>query len=877
MKHNESALSCQIYRYNTLYMKKSKNYYVLFFILIFFGTCSVLAQKRQEIILKDDWLVKELAPGETIPEKIPSDITKAGDEWYNCSMPKQVQELLSGNNMLPDPHFGDNAAKWTTVFEKDWIYIKRFISPRSDNEIYLCFDGLDTRADILLNGEKIAECNSMFRHFRFPVKKNLMPEGKENILIVRFYSPVGYINSIVREVGKQPYNNNKYLRKSISDFSSYMGARPNFLKIGIFGNVYLDVVPDSWFGDVFIRPRLNEDHSKARIIVSPDVRGAGDLRISFLLNDPDGKILRQDNISVSDSFEIDITNPELWWPFTYGNPSLYRLTLSLVRGRQEIDKQSFNVGIRSIKMLLEDEITGEDRFGFIINGKKIFMNGACWAPLEGFTHVWDEEKANRLLDLMVWGNMNILRVWGEGSLPGESFYDECDQRGILVWQDFFTGIGMSYPVEYPGFRENITGEAENVIKLLRNHPCIALWCGGNEQYLSWPSQNAGKNEPPGREILERIYPSLVKQFDPGSYYHPSSPWGGENWPNGNYPLTGDYHDYSTIRYQSLSSVPLFTSEVAMVSPYSFHNMQRFMPEEDLWPENFTFKIEKPGKIAWPPGWEKHTTANGWEKTGRFQDYLDIRNAEEACRIFGTAHGVYVKERYERQRRGVPDDQPDGNRRSWGAMVWRLNDSWPMIYMSIVDYYLEPKIPYYFLKRACSSVLVSFEQTAERICTWIVNDSPEPVADSLVVELRTFNGTLKMRKAWNVDIQPEQAKRVADLTDFYDINKRSEFLVARLGDQVVSHLLWPEKFLHLPDAKINVMISGDKIILSSDKFVKEVELYMEGTSGAVFSDNYFNLIPGESRIIQIKYLPEESKILIIKGVNSSELKLVIQGI
>ena len=155
------------------------------------------------------------------------------------------------------------------------------------------------------------------------------------------------------------------------------------------------------------------------------------------------------------------------------------------------------------------------------------MNGACWAPLEGFTHVWDEKRANSLLDIMVWGNMNIFRVWGEGSLPGRSFYNECDKRGILVWQDLMTGGGMEYPLDYPGFSENLYAESENMIKLLQNHSSIGLWCGGNEHYLPYPSSSKNSKEPLGRELFQIIFPSLVTRFDPGRYYHPSSPWGGD--------------------------------------------------------------------------------------------------------------------------------------------------------------------------------------------------------------------------------------------------------------------------------------------------------------------------------------------------------------
>lgn len=855
-------------------MKCNRVFYCILIILLSIGINPALSQMRRQVILKDNWFVKKIPPLSKLTGEIPADFSKTEAGWYKTAMPAQVQELVLKDGDLPDPHYGDNAAKWSEVFEQDWIYTTRFISPDTPNEVYLCFNGLDTRADIILNGEKIAECNNMFRHFRFAVKRLLKSGNKQNTLIVHFYSPVKYIADIASKIGKQSYADIKYLRKTHQDFGSYLGARPSFVKMGIFDDVYLDVVPASYFENVYVSSRLDKDFTTAKIIVCPDIKGMRNKKIKYQINSPEGNLIKQEVINAADTFAIEIDKPELWWPYTYGKPSLYTLSLALLNGSEEIDKQDIKVGIRDIKMLLKDMTTGDDRFGFIINGKSVFMNGACWAPQEGFTHVWNEARANRLLDLMVWGNMNILRVWGEGSVPGKSLYDECDRRGILIWQEFMTGGGMAYPLDFPGYRKNLEDEAENMIKLLRNHPSIAIWCGGNEHYLSNSSSSKKVKEPLGRELFEEIFPSRVTQFDPGRYYHPSSPWGGDNWPNGNYPLKGDFHDYSTIRYQPLATVPLFTSEACMVSPYSYRNMKLFMPEEELWPKDFTFRIDKPGKVAWPDGWQKHTTSDGWQKTGNIHDYIDIQNGEEACRIFGTAHGAYLQDRYERQRRGIPDGRPDGNRRSWGAMVWRLNDTWPMIYMSVIDYYLEPKIPYYFLKRACDPVLVSFEQTDESISTWVVNDSPNALHDSLIVELWTFEGIKKSQKKWNINLQPGQSKRVADLTSFYDIWKRREFFVARFGNRVVTHILYPEKYLLLPETNVQVKVTDNGITLTSPKFVKEVELYFEDTSGAVFSDNYFNLIPGEAKTVRIIYKPEGNKTLIIKGVNSQRTSVIL---
>jgi len=430
---------------------------------------------------------------------------------------------------------------------------------------------------------------------------------------------------------------------------------------------------------------------------------------------------------------------------------------------------------------------------------------------------------------------------------------------------------MNFPLNYKGFAENFKAEITDNILRFRNHPSIIIWCGGNEHYLSQKVVAENKKEPVGRELFEEIMPQLVKEYDPSRIFHPSSPWGGEDWHNGNSPNEGDWHDYATIRFMPLATVPLFTTEVCMVSPYSVNSMRKYMSEEDLWPAGFKYIIDKPGKIGWPEAWEYHTTGNGWQKLGRIQDYLDVQNADDLCRVTGSAHGEYLKERYENSRRGVVNGLPDGNRRSWGAAIWRFNDTWPMIYMSVVDYYLEPKIPYYFLKRACEPILISFEQTPEKICAWVVNDSSSTVIDSLIIELRSFNGKLNKRVAQKVELKPGEAKRVFDLTQFGEIQKRNEYLTGRFGNQTVSQLLYTEKFLNLPDAKIQIEKTSNGIILKSDKFVKEVALTITNSSGAVFDDNYFNLLPGEVKHVKILDSAKGTAIK-AKGVNSSEVEM-----
>ena len=845
--------------------------YLLLFVLPLTMINTSQAQSRYTVELKKNWIVNEAKPEFKSGKAIPQDMQNPGNGWYSAVMPRQIQDILYEKGLIPDPHFGKNAAKYTWVFEKDWIYATRFPSPKNSGSVFLCFDGIDTRADIFLNGHFVASCSDMFKRYRFQVNSFLRKEGSPNLITVVNYSPANYVAKIGEQEKVGVNSARKFLRKTGSDFSNYLGANPNFLMMGIFKRVYLDMPGQQYLGDIAVRTTLNGDYSRASVTIFPDIQGKGTSIIRYSLTSPSGKTIKEATISRCDSFAIQVAAPELWQPYTHGKPLLYHLNVSLFNSNLEIDKKAIPVGIREVQLVQKDDKTGEDRFGFRINGQMIFMRGGCWAPLEGMTHVWNAQRANKLLDIFQAGNLNFIRVWGEGEIPDDSFYEECDRRGILVWQEFMTGNGMQFPLDYTGYKENFREEITDNIKRLRNHPAIIIWCGGNEHYLSNKVEVENKKLPVGRELFEVIMPELVKKYDPDRAFHPSSPWGGKDWDSGNYPLEGDFHDYTTLRFMPLSTVPLFTTEVCMVSPYSANNMRRYMSEEDLWPSGFSFKVDKPGKIAWPEAWQYHSVTSSWQKIGRIQDYLDVQNADDLCRVLGTAHGEYLKERYERQRRGVPDGQPDGNRRSWGAAVWRFNDTWPMIYMSVVDYYLEPKIPYYFLKRACEPILISFEQTPERICTWIVNDSSVTVNDSLVVELRSFNGLLRNRVAVKVEIRAGESKRVIDLTQFGEIVKRGEYLTGKFGSQTVSQLLWTEKFLSLPDATIVMEKSAGGVLLKSNKFIKDVALSIPNTSGVVFDDNYFNLLPGVGKYVKITD-SASGKSIIAKGVNSNSVEI-----
>jgi len=830
--------------------------------------CAVAAE-RTTMPLRDGWFIKQLDGDQPDVTALTREAASPGNAWLPARMPAQVHDVLLAHGKISDPHVGRNAAESAWVGEKDWAYACTFVSPASaGGPVLLRFDGLDTLAAAWLNGKPIGRFDNMVRQYAVDVSEQLAPAGKQNVLLIVFSSPLRFVNQVKKEPGYEGVSKNHYLRKSHTDFGSYLGARPHSVKVGVYRDVTLDVTGVARIEDVCVRPELSADFKRADVKVAVETAGT-EASLQWVLKGPAGKPLARGSAKTAGNrceLQIAVEKPKLWWPRTHGTPHLYQLDVSLADKGGTLDRRSVTFGIRDVRPVLEDPETGEKRFRFDVNGRPIFLRGACWAPVEGATHCWRHDRAVKLLDLLEHGRMNVLRIWGEGHVPPKEFYDECDRRGVLIWQDFMFGYGM-HPSGNAAFDENCRLEIEQMIRRLRGHACILLWCGGNENHMGWDFR-FGTKPAVGNPLFERIMPQAVERLDPDRLFHPSSPHGGRvpNWP-----LEGDWHDYSTLKFCPEASVPLYASEVGRASPPSLASMKRFLSPEDLWPAGYDPAVRTPGKPAWPPMWQYRSVGGSWDKVGRVEQFCDPASAEDLIRVLGTAHGVYLRDRVERQRRGVPDGAADGNRRCWGNMVWRLNDSWPIVYWSVIDYYLEPKIPYYFLRRAYDPVLISFEQTRDQIAVWMVNDSPEPVAGTLTVRRRRFDGTTRGKVQAEVALKPGQAKRCLTTTDLGPIYLRNEFVHAEFAGREATHLLIGERFLHLPRAKLSVQVVDGRIEIATDAFARQVTLEMEGVTGAVFEDNFFDLPPGGKRTIAVVD-SAGGKNLVVKSLNAEPVRL-----
>lgn len=818
---------------------------------------------RTDHVLSDGWQICKTAEWDgDLDALISGEPGGSQIRWHAAQVPTGLHEVLLRDGDIADPSVGRNAAEADWVGDEDWVYRTRFTTPSGAGRSYLRFKGVDTLAEVYLNGERILSIDNMFREYEVAVGDLLTSDGTDNVLVVLISSASRYVSEqVVRpETHRDAIPPHFYIRKGGGDFSSYLGARPRLVKAGVYRDVVLTTVEDARLTDIRARTASVDEHAAVVTVdVSFDGAGAQTSTIEWALADPDGRLTAHGTASPSGSagpggragssqWQISVPEPRLWWPRGYGQAALYSLRVTLLDEHGEaVDERAINLGIRTVELFTREPRTGETRFAVHVNGVPIHLRGGNWAQVQGISNVWDSSRARRLFDLAELAGMNVLRVWGGGIIPEDEFYQECDSRGILVWQDFMLEYGV-YPWDQAAFARTLEAEMAGMVTRLRNHPSIFLWCGGNESHMGWDFRFGGDPEV-GAELFTEAMPRICAALDGTRPFHANSPFGG---PVANWPLEGDWHDYRTVTFSPRASVPTFVSEMGRVSAPSLASMKKFLSPEELWPDGHDASIRTPGQASWPPMWGYRAPDGAWQKIGAIENYPEPLSAEDYVRALGTAHGEYLRTSVERHRRGRPDGDRTPGRRNGGDIVWRLNDPWPILYWSVIDAYLEPKIPFYFLKRAYEPVLVSFEQTADELAVWVTNDSAAPAAGTLLVERVRFDGTILAQASTELQVEPGQSVRAYDTVDFGPIPLRTELIRARFNDApAATWTLIAERYLELPQATLTVARDGNRLSVTTDAFARQITFESpDAPGGAIFSDNYFDLTPGESVVIEL---------------------------
>jgi beta-mannosidase len=569
-------------------------------------------------------------------------------------------------------------------------------------------------------------------------------------------------------------------------------------------------------------------------------------------------LTRAATVEEAASLNLSIPQPQLWWTADLGEQPLYSLSVRLFAGNLQIDERRQTVGLRTVALDTSPDLEepGASLFRFVLNGVPIFAKGACWVPTTSFVAEVDVDHYRRLIEQAAHANMNMIRVWGGGVYEPDVFYDLCDELGLLVWQDFMFACAH-YP-EDEATLDSVRGEVADQVRRLRNHTCLALWCGNNESQAmhSINAALSGDATPlSGEGLYDDLIPGLLAHLDPATPYWPGSPWGG---PNPNSMRAGDVHDWTVWHgvppipdadlVGGFDSTPAgvaytryaedtarFVSEFGIQAAPAMATLERWMAPADLvlGSEGFLERVKDEARKADA----MMIPVTGLPST--LQDYVDFTMWTQAE---GLKFGI------EHFRRRTPHCS--------GALIWQFNDCWPCVSWSLVDWDGVEKAGYHAVRRAFAPVLASFRGLDEGgVALWITNDTRRSVEGEAVISLSHLDG----RAVWSETVAfaalagaslPIWKGQVASADDLV--------LTVRSPDEAFAanrHLPAPIARLALsPDARpaVTVERAGDldyRVTLSADVYLAFVHL-TSTRADLRFSDNYFDMAAGDQRTVTV---------------------------
>jgi len=783
-------------------------------------------------------------------------------------VPGTVHEALIAAERVQDPFVGMNeeGAQW--IGESDWLY--RCVFDLSDEfldagNIALCCDGLDTIATIWLNGIQVLASDNMFVPQRVEIRDHLQPGTNE--LRILFESPIRIGREREATHGTMAVWNGSasrvYIRKAQYHYGWDWG--PILLTFGPWRAIRLEAY-DARIVEIACPAEVAADLANATIAVRVTVEdtavaalplgaqhAAHLLVAKILLYAPDGSLAGAASIAIEDNsaaHTFTIEQPQLWWPHSYGAQPRYSVVVELERGQERLDDRKIEIGLRRLELVQEPLIDEPGTtFLFRINNTPIFCGGANWIPADSFTTRISAERYHTLVRQAAQGNMVMLRVWGGGIYEDDSFYDACDELGVLVWQDFMFACGL-YPAT-DWFQASVRAEAEAQIRRLRHHPSLAIWCGNNEDYqiavsfgrYDYTAAPDANSPFPARAIYEGVLPEACAALDPGRPYWPGSPYGG---PDGNSQTEGDRHTWdiwhgATAPYQRYPNYSgRFVSEFGMQALPELATIEAFAPPEERFPGSHTI--------------EYHNKADGGIR--RIAAYLadNLRPVESLedyiyATQFIQAEALACAYSGWRRRWGGP-----GRYSIAGALVWQINDCWPVTSWAIIDYYMRPKPAYYVVRRALAALAIGLAQTPDGAQAWVVNGTTAAIDGRL--ELRTWTITGELMGVERADVTLP-ANQSLELGAFGLGAGGTLVFDARLlvdGNVVARASAWPEpyKYLHLPDPMIVLDLEDSETIrLRSVRPAKGVVL--SAGDGIEWSDNMVDLMPDDEQIITARGL------------------------
>ena len=766
-----------------------------------------------------------------------------------AQVPGSVYHDLLTAGEIPDPFYRDNENEALKLMDNDFIYSRSFTVPASlleNDAVVLHCDGLDTLATVTVNGCLVGTAKNMHRTYEFDVKSVL--RAGENEISVKFGSPTRFIKeayALSRADGSSDAMVGfPLIRKAHCMFGWDWG--PRLPDAGIWRDISILGVKTARIRDVHVL----QFHEEGKVTLEinthvTELTGSADVKVSVTA--PDGTVFTAEG----EKAVMEIENPALWWPNGLGDQPLYTVTVELGDG---LDSWSRRIGLRTLTVTRKKDQWGES-FSHCVNGVDVFAMGADYIPEDNLLPRVNPERTRRLLEDAKAANMNCVRVWGGGYYPDDFFYDICDELGLLVWQDFMFACAVYNLTE--DFEENIKAEFVDNVRRLRHHASLALWCGNNEmeQFVAqgeWVSSMAQKAD--YIKMYEYIIPKILKVEDPQTFYWPASPSSGGSFDEPQDPNRGDVHywdvwhglkpftDYRNYLFR-------YVSEFGFQSFPCMQTIEAFTAPEDR--NVFSYVMEKH---------QRNASANGRIVSYLSQMYLypsELTNLVYASQLLQAQAMQYGVEHWRRNR---------NDERCMGAVVWQLNDCWPVASWASIDYYGRWKALHYYEKRFFAPVLISCHE--EGILSQNTNVNAEPFDLKKTARLNVSNETLQPftgKASWalrrpdasvidsgSFEVNcPAMSAVWLPQQDFSDKATYDCYYSYALEDgqgNVVGEgtvLFCAPKHFHFADPQLEARIEGDEIVVTAKTYARSVEL-MAGPD-TLLSDNYFDMNAGTRRV------------------------------
>ena len=784
------------------------------------------------------------------------------ETWHSAHVPGSVYADLMADGTMPNPFWRENELDAFERMKKDYVYQRAFTVTEAQlahAHVELVCEGLDTLAHVSLNGREIAFADNMHITWVWDVKEQL--HAGENTLEIRFDSPILYCAKKAEEApgweSSDATPGFRHLRKAHCMFGWDWG--PRLPDAGIWRPIFLR----TWDTVRLENALMLQAHHDGVVDVTIRPEIAGESAWSAEITAPDGEVLTLPGTTAAEQV-ITIEHPQLWWPNGLGKQPLYRVTVRLATG----DTRVWRIGLRTMTVSREKDEWGEE-FCHVVNGVKVFAMGADYIPEDNILARVTPERTRRLLEDCKAANFNAIRVWGGGYYPDDAFYDICDELGLLVWQDLMYACAF-YDLT-PDFERSIRVETHQNVARLRHHASLALICGNNEMEMFMAGANSALINHRTWEFVptyphhitdyvkmfEYILPAIVKETAPQTYWWPASPSSGGNFDAPNDENRGDNHYWDVwhgekpfTEYRKFFF--RYASEFGFQSFPCLKSVEQFTLPDDR--NIFSRVMERH---------QRNQAANGkilsyLSQTFRYPNsFDDLLYASQLMQAEAIRYGV----EHWRRNRG----------RCMGAIIWQLNDIWPVASWASIDYYGRWKALHYAAKRFFAPVMISAEEEGElsqnpKINEYhpapleksfrlnVCNETLRDVTGEVVWALRTPDGAIVRQNQQTLTI-PAMSAKWLDKVDCADASLTGHYVsFAFVVDDVAlsegTCIFFAPKHFEFVDPRLTLETRGDTLVVTSHAYAKQVWLESEDAD-LLLDDNAFDMNPGTKvvRVVQ----------------------------